>query len=85
MEKKNLPIQSSVSKTPPELDAIEHVSRLRVSALNNFETELESHASRIASVKEESEHICLLVGKAKSEIITKSNELEIRKSKGKCF
>ena len=74
--KSEVPASSSLSMTAAELEAIDEVRKLRSSALNNFEMEMESYASRIASVKSQKQHISLMVGKAKSEIEVKANGWE---------
>ena len=70
------PASSSLSMTAAELEGIDEVRRLRSSALNNFEMEMESYASRIASVKSQKQQISLMVGKAKHEILTHANDWE---------
>ncbi|WP_458527254.1 hypothetical protein [Onishia taeanensis] len=64
----DFPTPDSTSMSASERNAIEEVRKLRSSALNNFESELESYNARIASVKDEGEHISLIVGKSVNEI-----------------
>lgn len=71
-----VPASSSLSMTAAELEGIDEVRKLRSSALNNFEMEMESYASRIASVKSQKQQISLMVGKAKHEILTHANDWE---------
>lgn len=74
--KSEVPASSSISMTAAELEGIDEVRKLRSSALNNFEMEMESYASRIASVKSQKQQISLMVGKAKHEILTHANDWE---------
>lgn len=74
--KSGIPASNSSAIAAAELEAIDEVRNLRSRALNNFEMEMESYASRIASVKSQKQQISLMVGKTKNEILTHAYDWE---------
>ena len=74
----NFPPSDSNSMSVTEYNVIDSVRRLRTAALNNFELEFESYNARISAVQDEKEHVELLVGQSKSEIISITRNWENR-------
>ena len=74
--KRNVPDSKQEALMGTELNAIDAVRKLRAGALNQFETELQSYASRIAEAKTDRDQIRLMVGTETTELLKVADKQE---------
>lgn len=73
---REVPSSEATSMSGAELDAIDAVRKARTSALNSYETEMQSYASRIANAQSDDDKITLLVAEAEGGLLRLSREWE---------
>lgn len=77
----NVPSSEQISLSAIELEIVENVGHRRNEALNKFEIELETYATRIESAKGGHHEVELLVGKAENELknnmLIEENHLQV--------